>query len=501
MRTILDVRRVRFLEDRSLGGLLVFDALPVAAQVFRPDAPDEAVEVPVAPVDAAVIETVDFPSGAWLAMQVAALADADPEALMIKLAGLVEADPFAARDLAASWRARAAAPATADGSFWVPGTLVLGAYDFATERFPGQRVTLGLADVDGIEGPLMQRLRFRLPADAFNIALPPDEARAWQADTKLVGKSLPFRALARLSGLEDASEDRFVVRLDILALDVLRPDAAVSLREPDGIVWQAAAPAVWPERVPAEAAEPQAPAAPSTPVPAASDVAGLRLGLGGDAFRAEARALFDGAAPITLSSRNADPAETWGTVSGFTDAGIGQTVLAVHPPGRPDGPAIALMRRLSLPPGAATPEALKLSLEAKYGAEKTEAGDFAIFWGLPPDPAAQTACAPFRTGAERAPDLMIDPSAQVEVGSSVSQPGIWGSILSWPPDATSSPAVAALDSSAFAQCSPVVTAMISEDASGGLALVVWIFDMGAMARVLADPAFAPPAAKPAAIKL
>lgn len=499
--------------DQSYGNILVLEAVPVSAQVASTETPHDVVDVALAPVAAAEVATIAFAPGAWLATEVARMAGTDPEAFLIELAQTVESDPFRARDQAAAWQQSAAGMAPPDGAFWIAGELPLGSYDFATESFlPDSYARFRLPPVDGVETPLMQRVQFRLPDDALAVRMSPDEARAWQERTGLVGTTVIFRAKVRPAGMPDTDSARPTLRLDLLAMEVLTPGSAVTLLEPDNIVWRSDMPVLWasaPDAAEASlaVAEPAAPEPTigprATAVPAllANDVAGLTVGMSADAFQTAAQALFDGGSGIALSVANPDPTETWGTVTGFTDAGMGQTVLAVHPPGHPDGPVIALMRRLTLPPGAATPEALRLSLEGKYGPGPTDAENYALFWGLPDEPAAQMACAPFRSGAGRAPDMALAPGAAVEIGSSVSQPGIWGYVLSWPPDAEESGAIAAVDPSVMQSCATGITAMIREEAGGGLELTVWAFDMGAMARVLGDPAFGPPTVKPAEIKL
>jgi len=523
MQTLLDVSVMRVEADRNFGFILVLEAVPVAARVFPSDAPAAAVELDVAPVEVATVPTVAFAPSAWLATEVAAMKGIDSQAFLIELAGQVEGDPFLARDLAAEWHRSAAESAPPEDAFWIAGQVVFDAYDFDSESFPMSGYPRWqMPDVDGAEAPVFNRLRLQFPDGAMALRLPPDEARAWQESTGLVGQQVPIRARVRLAYPREPASDSFYFNADLLALEVLTPGAAVTLVEPDKIAWRSEEPVTWAAAAAGtggvaatptpETLAPETPAAPApvealpaaippavTP-PAATDIAGLTVGMSAEDFRAAALALYEGGA-LALVTATPDPAETWGTVTGFTDAGMRQTVLAVHPPGRPDGPVIALVRRLALPPGAATPEAVRLSLAEKYGPDALDAGGYASFWGLPADQQAELACAPLRAGFGRAPALTLDPGADVEVGSSVSQPGIWGQLLIWPPEAQDSAAFAQVDPATLAGCGPVIVAAIREEAGGGLDLTVWAFDMGEMARRLADPSNAPPAAKAADIKL
>nr|WP_255453731.1 peptidoglycan-binding protein [Paracoccus sp. S-4012] len=243
-----------------------------------------------------------------------------------------------------------------------------------------------------------------------------------------------------------------------------------------------------PEREPDALAEPS-----SEPVvpPADVDVAGLRLGMTSDAFLAGAEGLFKPGTSLRLEVPNPDLDLRFGTVSGYISSDNSQTILAVHPPGRPDGPVLALYRRLVVTQEQTSLESIVSALVRKYG-EPTERSDNdpgALRWTMT---SSDDACMAGFSWMGQPPQLRIPETSPTGAGALLDHRSLVDGLF-WP-DNPPDP----LRPELAAGCGPMIATRITDDKNGHYRLGVWLTDMNLMARTLSDPLWAPAPKEPAA---
>lgn len=192
---------------------------------------------------------------------------------------------------------------------------------------------------------------------------------------------------------------------------------------------------------------------------------------------------------MRLEVRQSDPSEVSGSVSGYIDAGMGQTVLAVHSPGRPDGSVLGLYGRLVVPREQANLESLVASLVQKYGEPTARLEDkpFRLTWG-----AASMAdeCGTFPEWYGRLPPIRLADPPDAGHESQLAMLGF---------DRAHIRRLAQRDSGAAPRAGgdgrlqPHDRRLHRQSPSGGCSLSVWLIDMAALMRAPSDSSLAGPA--------
>ena len=226
-----EIRGAQLLKGRDGVSILVLSLVPVSARYSEAGAraPAPVLEtfdlsrVPARPWQGDVLEV---PSQAGLFVRAAEAVNKDPVRLLIDSGFGPTMNEFDRRERAEAI-VQAGRREPPGDSVWMEGEIRYGAYDFDSERFPAESVSLRPIDVARADDFQTPPISFRDPG-AFALKLPPDEAR------RFAGVSNAVRIRARVAAEDALTSDR--EGPTVLEYDLIDADAVTTLRDPTHIL-------------------------------------------------------------------------------------------------------------------------------------------------------------------------------------------------------------------------------------------------------------------------
>ncbi|WP_179380999.1 hypothetical protein [Jannaschia marina] len=353
-------------------------------------------------------------------------------------ANLHSGDTFARLDaLAAARAAIERAEAGAEGAApWVAGRITLGAYDLERQVWPVNGLTLALPTGDRMEEAVARRVQPDIDTRALSVPMSVEEARDFDATrTAARRRSGPLEFYARIDMGPPRRPDRLAASAQLRELFLFLPqgspsqpmrvspafdrDTAIALLEfeapaapesPAVPSAEVSAPAsetpsaVTAPRTEARAVPPATPQEPEETWPDTPDLDVARsewdmLGLQTGMTFAQAQAVLaarDGIVTIFERPRpEPDPASVRATLyQRMYIAADGTEAITLAAPG-PDGPVLAILRRLQLPRGDLPFDTIRQSLIDKYGLpaiENAASEGSKMYWFDGTPGAAQAIC-------------------------------------------------------------------------------------------------------------